>query len=174
MPGPLTINSLTNCSVYLDGVGYLGRAAEVDVAHLKHKMIDYKGLGMAGAVELWAGIDKLESRIKWSSFDAQALAAANDGISTHTLQIRGSVRVMTAQGVAAELPAVYILTGIFKDGGKSQFKHQEMVEVESTVTVYHAELSYGGAQVFLYDAFANIYEIKGVDQLAQFRANLGG
>ncbi|MFZ0887224.1 MAG: phage major tail tube protein [Candidatus Binataceae bacterium] len=174
MAGPLTINSLTNASVYLDGVGFIGRAAEVEVPHPKHKMIDYKGLGMAGSLELWAGIDKLEMQIKWSSFDPIALAAAADGISAHSLQIRGSVRVMTSQGVSAELPAVYLATGTFKDGGKAAFKHQELVETTSKLAVSHVELWYAGEQVFLYDAFANLYSINGVDQLAQFRANLGG
>src|SRR5208337_2050545 len=41
----IQINSLTNANIYIDGVGLLGRAEEIEVANPKHKMIDYKGLG---------------------------------------------------------------------------------------------------------------------------------
>ena len=58
----IQINSLTNANIYIDGVGLLGRAEEIEIANPKHKMIDYKGLGMAGTAELWAGVEKLESK----------------------------------------------------------------------------------------------------------------
>ena len=41
----IQINSLTNANIYIDGVGLLGRAEEIEIANPKHKMIDYKGLG---------------------------------------------------------------------------------------------------------------------------------
>jgi hypothetical protein len=43
----LAVNRITNANVYLDGVGLLGRAEEIEVAKPKHKMVDHKGLGMA-------------------------------------------------------------------------------------------------------------------------------
>jgi Bacteriophage tail tube protein len=170
----IRINSLTNCNVYLDGADFLGRAAEVEVCHPRHRMVDYKGLGMAGAVELWAGVDKLEAQIKWSSFDADALQAAAAPFAVHRFQVRGNLQQYTSQGRSAELPVVYLISGVFKDGGKAAFRHQEMVETTSLVSVYHSELYVAGSQIFLYDVFANLYIVGGVDQLAQFRANLGG
>jgi P2 family phage contractile tail tube protein len=61
----LSVNRITNANVYLDGIGLLGRAEEIEVAKPKHKMVDHKGLGMAGTAEFWAGVDKLEAKIKW-------------------------------------------------------------------------------------------------------------
>ncbi|MGH7948469.1 MAG: phage major tail tube protein [Candidatus Binataceae bacterium] len=49
-----------------------------------------------------------------------------------------------------------------------------MVETTSVISVYHAELFVAGAQIYLYDVFANIYLVGGEDQLADFRTNLGG
>ena len=45
----LSVNRITNANVYLDGIGLLGRAEEIEVAKPKHKMVDHKGLGMAGS-----------------------------------------------------------------------------------------------------------------------------
>jgi P2 family phage contractile tail tube protein len=110
----IQINSLTNANIYIDGVGLLGRAEEIEIANPKHKMIDYKGLGMAGTAELWAGVEKLESKIKWASFDAETLTMSTSPFKTHSFQARGNLEQYTSQGRSAQLPVVYLMTGIFK------------------------------------------------------------
>ncbi len=85
----IQINSLTNANIYIDGIGLLGRAEEIEIANPKHKMIDYKDLGMAGTAELWAGVEKLESKIKWASFDADTLTLSTSPFQTHSFQARG-------------------------------------------------------------------------------------
>lgn len=170
----IQINSLTNANIYIDGVGLLGRAEEIQIAHPKHKMIDYKGLGMAGTAELWAGVAKLESRIKWASFDAEVLTFAASPFTAHSFQTRGNLEQYTSQGRSAELPVVYLMTGVFKDAGAPAFKQHQMVETTSAVSIYHAELYVAGVQIYLYDVFANLYVVGGVDQLSNFRGNLGG
>jgi P2 family phage contractile tail tube protein len=169
----IQINSLTNANVYIDGVGLLGRAEEIEVAQPRQRMIDYKGLGMAGTAELWAGVDKLESRIKWASFDPEVLTFSSSPFQAHYFQARGNLEQYTSQGRSAELPVVYMMTGVFKDAGSPVFRQHQMVQTTSAVSVYHAELYVAGVQIFLYDVFANIYVVGGVDQLANFRANLG-
>lgn len=170
----IQINSLANANVYIDGVGLLGRAEEVEIPQPRHRMIDYKGLGMVGTAELWSGVDKLEAKIKWASFDAETLTMSASPFQTHSFQVRGSLEQYTSQGRSAELPVVYLMTGIFKDAGTANFKHQSMVETNSTVSVYHCELYVAGTQIYLYDVFANVYVVGGVDQLSTFRVNLGG
>jgi hypothetical protein len=66
------------------------------------------------------------------------------------------------------------MTGVFKDAGTANFKQQSMVETNSTVSVYHCKLYVAGTQIYLYDVFANLYVVGGVDQLSTFRTNLGG
>ena len=60
----IEINKLTNANVYLDGVNLLGRAEEVQLPQIKHKMAEHKALGMVGSAEFFAGIDKMECKIK--------------------------------------------------------------------------------------------------------------
>jgi uncharacterized protein len=170
----IQINSLTNANIYIDGVGLLGRAEEIEIPNPKHKMIDYKGLGMAGTAELWAGVEKLDSRIKWVSFDADTLSMAASPFQTHSFQARGNLEQYTSQGRTAQLPVVYLMTGVFKDAGSPTFRQHRMVETTSVVSVYHCELFVAGVQIYLYDVFANIYVVGGVDQLSTFRSNLGG
>jgi P2 family phage contractile tail tube protein len=170
----IQINSLTNANVYIDGVGLLGRAEEVEIPQPRHRMIDYKGLGMAGTAELWGGVDKLEAKIKWVSFDAETLTMAASPFQSHSFQVRGNLEQYTSQGRSAQLPVVYLMTGVFKDAGAANLKHQTMVETSSTISVYHCELYVSGTQIYLYDVFANVYVVGGVDQLSTFRTNLGG
>ena len=67
--------------------------------NLRHRMIDYKGLGMAGTAELWGGVDKLEAKIKWVSFDAETLTMAASPFQSHSFQVRGNLEQYTSQGV---------------------------------------------------------------------------
>ncbi|MGH7986948.1 MAG: phage major tail tube protein [Candidatus Binataceae bacterium] len=170
----VSVNRITNANIYMDGLGLLGRAEEIEIAQPKHRMVDHKGLGMAGVAEFWAGVEKLEARIKWASLYPEALGAAANPFISHSFQVRGSLEQYTSQGRSAELPVVYLMTGIFKDAGALAFRQQENVDTTSAITVYHSELYIAGNQIHLYDVLANIYVVNGVDQLAVFRANIGG
>ncbi len=169
----IKVDALYEAAVYIDGVSYLGQAAQVTLPRLKAKTQDYKGLGMIGEIELWSGMAKLESKIKWSSFNAGIQLVTSDQITFRRLQVRGNIRQITAAGLAAEIPAIYLLQGFFKDGGDDEFKHQEAVEDTSTMAVHHSELYVAGVQIYLYDAYSNTYIVGGVDKLAQYKANLG-
>jgi P2 family phage contractile tail tube protein len=102
------------------------------------------------------------------------LTFAASPFTAHSFQTRGNLEQYTSQGRSAELPVVYLMTGVFKDAGAPAFKQHQMVETTSAVSIYHAELYVNGVQIYLYDVFANLYVVGGVDQLADFRSNLGG
>jgi len=50
----ISVNRITNANIYMDGIGLLGRAEEIQVAQPHHRMVDHKALGMAGTAEFWA------------------------------------------------------------------------------------------------------------------------
>src|SRR5579883_2888351 len=170
----VSVNRLTNANIYLDGIGLLGRAEEIEVAQPRQKMVEHRALGMAGTAEFWAGVDKLEARIKWASLYPEVLNAVASPFTAHSFQVRGSIDQYTSQGRTAQLPVIYLMTGVFKDAGGFAFKQHENVDTTSSIAVYHSELYVNGTQIHLYDVLANIYVVNGVDQLAQFRTNLGG
>jgi P2 family phage contractile tail tube protein len=135
----------------------VGRAEEIQVAQPHQRMVDHKALGMAGTAEFWAGVEKLEAKIKWASLYSAVLVAAASPFVSHSFQVRGSLAQYTSQGRSAELPVVYLMTGVFKDAGAFNFKQHESVDTTSAITVYHSELFVAGAQIHLYDVMSNIY-----------------
>jgi P2 family phage contractile tail tube protein len=170
----VNVNRIANANIYVNGANLLGMAEEVTFPKPKHKFVDHKGLGMAGTGEFWAGIDKLESKIKWASIYPQVEAIAASPFSPQAFQVRGNIMTYNSQGLAAQVPVVCFMTGVFKEGGDLMFKQHENVDYTSTITVYHSEMYVSGTQVFLFDLLSNQYVVNGVDLLAQFRANIGG
>ena len=156
----------------MDGASLLGRAEEVELAFPKAKMVDHKGLGMFGTGEFPAGIDKLEAKLKWISVYEEVMANMSI-FASHQFQIRASKEMYTSQGRTAEIPFIGLMTAQFKEGGPLNFKQHEQVDFPTTLVVYHCEYYIGGTQFLLYDLMANMYVVNGVDQLAQFRANIG-
>jgi uncharacterized protein len=169
----ISIQSLANASIWVDGASFAGRAAKYDTPFPKKKFEDYKALGMAGETELPVGLEKLESTMEFTSFDAVLIAALVD-YNVHSFQVRGNVEVHTSQGLTAQLPAVFLMNAMVKDSGKIEGEAQQRVKYQAMLSVRYCQLTFAGVQLYEYDVFANVYLVNGVDQLAQFRANLGG
>ncbi|HJU11866.1 MAG TPA: phage major tail tube protein [Candidatus Binataceae bacterium] len=169
----INVSRVTNANIYVDGASLLGRADEVELAWPKARMVDHKGLGMFGTAEFPAGIDKLEAKVKWSSIFSEVLQTMSI-FQSHQFQVRASIEQYTSQGRIAELPFVGLMTAQFKDGGPLNFKQHEQVDFPTTLVVFHCEYYVAGAQYLLYDVLANMYVVNGVDQLINFRSNIGG
>ena len=94
----ISVNRLTNANIYIDGIGLLGRAEEIEVSQPRHRMADHKALGMAGTAEFWAGVDKLEAKIKWASVYPEALPPPPHHSSRIRFRCVGSLEQYTSQG----------------------------------------------------------------------------
>ncbi len=169
----IAVNRLTNANVYLNGTSLLGRAEEINLPAIKHKLAEHKALGMVGVAEFFAGIEKMEAKIKWNSFYSDVMKAAANPLKTVNLQVRSSLESYTAQGRTAEVPVVCYLTAAHKDFPMGNFKQHDNVEVESNLTVYYCKLEINGEVILEVDVLANLYKVDGQDILAQYRANLG-
>jgi len=170
----VNVNRITNANVYVNGVSLLGMAAEVTVPRPKAKLSEHKGLGMVGTLEVPSGLDKLEAKIKWQSLYLAAELTMSSIYQTRQYQVRANVETYSPMGLIAQTPAIWLLSGAVKDPGELVFKQHDNVEATTTLTVYAVTQVLAGVPVFIYDVFANIYVVDGVDQLAAYRANLGG
>ena len=94
----LSVNRITNANVYLDGIGLLGRAEEIEVAQPRHKMVDHKGLGMAGTAEFWAGRGQARGQDQVGVDLSRGRGGANSPFQAHSFQVRGSLEAYTSQG----------------------------------------------------------------------------
>jgi P2 family phage contractile tail tube protein len=171
--GSLVVNSLSNMNVYINGYSLLGRAAEVKIPQPKRMRTDYKGLGMAARIKIPTGWDAMESTIKWSSFDADTIGQVALSSSACNISCLGDLQTISAAGEVFEQPVIYNFVGLPFDVGDLAVKAQELVEFTTSFDVWHVDLSVGGQQIYLFDAFSNQYFVNGVDQLANYRANIG-
>jgi P2 family phage contractile tail tube protein len=170
----IEINRLTNANIYIDGNSLLGRAEEIQLPQIKSLMQEHKALGMVGKAEFFAGLDKMDAKIKWASMYADVLAKAANPMKTVQLQVRASLETYEANGRTTEAPVVAMLTGAFKTLPMGTYKQHENSEFETEMSVYYAKLTVGGTDIVEIDVLANIYKVSGVDVLATYRANIGG
>jgi P2 family phage contractile tail tube protein len=169
----IQINRLTNANVWVDGVNHLGQIDEITLPTVSHKMVEHKALGMVGSSEFFAGIDKMEAKIKWNSYYGEALRKSANPVQSVKLQVRGNIEVYTAEGRTNEVKFVCFLTCQYKGFPLGNFKQHDNVELESNLAVYACRMEIGNEEIVEIDVLANIYKVAGEDILAQYRINLG-
>jgi P2 family phage contractile tail tube protein len=170
----IQINKISNANVYVDGVGHLGKAEEVDLPKITHKMVEHKALGMVGTFQLPTGIEPMEARIKWNSLYADILKKVANPFKAINIQIRSSQEVFTSAGRTSEVPVVCYMTATPKDFDPGKFKQHDLIETENMYNVTYLKLTIDGQEIVEFDAIANIYKADGVDLLANYRTNIGG
>ena len=170
----IEINKLTNANIYLNGNNLLGRAEEIQLPQIKHKMVEHKALGMVGSAEFFAGIDKLECKIKWNALYPFVLTSCANPFMSVMLQVRASLETYNGSGRIKEAPATIFLTGIFKDFPLGNIKPHDNAEYETTMSVTYAKLIVDKQEIFEIDVLQNIYKVGVVDVLDKFKKNIGG
>lgn len=173
MASMLEINRLTNCNVYMNGASMLGRCEEAKVPGIKNVMAEHKALGMIGKVELFAGLDKMEADFKWASFYADVIPAVVNPFEALALQVRGSLETWTDAGRTKEVPVVVHLRGTFKEHGFGDYKTHSPAEFPTKFNTTYIKCTHNGVDLYELDAMSNILKVRGVDLLANYRANIG-
>ena len=169
------INSLTNCNVYLNGASLLGRCNEVTLPEVKVKMVDHKGLGMRGEIEIPAGgLEKMTAKFKWASYYEEVQRQAGHPSRARRIQVRGSLETYAAGGLSDEVPFVVTLGGVFKGNTMGALKQHESVQPESEMVVYYVRQEINGETLLEVDVMANIHKVAGEDVLARYRSIIGG
>ncbi len=169
----IQVNRLCNCNVYLNGASMLGRCEEAKVPGIKHVMQEHKALGMVAKVELWAGIDKLEADFKWASFYAEVMGTIANPFVAAALQVRGSLQTWDDTGLVAESPMVVHLRGMFVEHAFGDYKMITPAEFPSKYRATYVKCVHAGTELYEIDALSNILKVRGVDILANYRANIG-
>ncbi len=169
----ININRITNANCYVDGNSYLGQVEEATLPDIKKVMAEHKALGMIGKVEFPSGIEKMEAKLKFNSIYPDAMKAAAAFNTAVKIQLRSNVEVYSGGSKASEVSYVVFMTGQFTNLPAGGFKAMENVEVEMNMSVTAIRIEYDRAEILNYDANANIYIVDGIDQLADYRSNLG-
>ena len=170
----IAINRITNANIYINGTSFLGRAEEINLPQIKHTMTEHKALGLVGKNEFWAGIDKLECKIKWASLYPEVAKLAADPFTAVQLQARASLETYNGQGRLAQVPVVVHMSGVFKDFPLGNFKQHDSAEFETNLSAYYCKQVIDGEEIFEIDTLENIYKVAGEDVLAIYKDNIGG
>ena len=169
----IEINKLTNANVYLNGTNLLGRAEEVQLPQIKHKMAEHKALGMIGSAEFFAGIDKLECKIKWNALYPDVLRTCANPFLAAMIQVRANLETYNGTGRIEEVPATAFIIGTFKEFPLGNIKPHENAEYETTMAVTYAKVIVNKQEIFEIDVLQNIYKVGPIDVLSLFKKNVG-
>lgn len=140
---------------------------------IKHKMAEHKALGMVGSAEFFAGIDKMECKIKWNALYPAVMAVCSNPFLATMIQVRANLETYNGTGRIKEVPATAFLIGTFKEFPLGNIKPQENAEYETTMSVTYAKLVVDGVEIFEIDVLENIYKVGMVDMLSTFKKNTG-
>lgn len=173
MVNKISINRATNANIYVDGQSFIGRAEEVTLPNINFKMADHSSLGMVGELEYFAGIDKMEAKIKWNSYYPEVLKKFSNPFNSVKLQVRSSVDTYEDNSRVKQMPLVVYLTVRPKSNPLGTFKSQENVDLENTLSVSYVKIELNGEVLTEVDVEANIFFSNGVDLLKEYRQNLG-
>lgn len=173
MAQKIKIGRLTNANIYVDGGSLLGRVETFNCPTVSFLQAEHKALGLNGAIEYYAGIDKMEGTIKWTSFYSEYLKKMANPFQAIRIQVRGNLEEYQGGSRIGQTSAVVFLTIQPKNFPLGNFVQNTNVELETTYACTYVRLEINGEVITEVDVEANIFKVDGTDLLAQFRQNLG-
>ncbi len=169
----IAIQKITNGNVYLDGESFMGRAEEVTLPKVVTKFVEHPALGLHGTLELPAGIEKMEAKIKWGNVYTEALRKAANPYESRTIMVRSSAEIYTNQGRISEFPCVTLMQGFFKGIDAGVYKQNEAVGQENDLTCHYLKVIHSGVTIVEVDVMNNIFKAEGQDLLLNYKLNVG-
>lgn len=169
----IQVHRVTNAVVYLDGNKMLGKVEEATLPDIKVVMVEHKALGMIAKIELPAGFDKLEGKIKFNSFYDDVIGKVANPFKAYQLQCRSSIEVYDTQGRSSQKPLVTFLTVMFTKLPLGGFKQHENADQEFEYSCTYLKQVIDGQELVEIDTLANIYKVNGVDVMLDYRLNTG-
>jgi uncharacterized protein len=171
----IIISKVFNANVYVDGtLELIGRAKEVKLPEITAKVIEHSGLGMAGVLELPAGLDKMSMSIKWAGIYADLVKLGANPFTSHKLQIRCNHETYDAAGRTTQLPLIVLVTASWKKAALGTLKPQDALETDDDLSVSYIKITLDKEELVEIDVMNNIWKVGGVDVLEQFRTSLSG
>lgn len=167
-------NIITNANIWVEGANLLGKADEVQSPVVKIKTVENKALGMIGTSVLPSGVEKLEAKIKFNSFYADAFNLIANPYKTVNIQVRGNIEKYSNNTKTGDDSVALFMAGMFDSIPLlGNIKSQEKVEFETSMQVNYAKLTVAGIELYEIDVINNIWNVAGKDMLLAYRINIG-
>jgi P2 family phage contractile tail tube protein len=168
-----TITKVQDANVYINGTSTHGQASEVTLPEIQFSKSEYKALGMIGSLKVFNGIDALEATIKWNFPDNDVLVALANPRKEVDLMIRSNKTVYSGSNVDDEQPVIVYLKGTSNNHGLGDYKAHEDTELSTKIDITYLKQVVNGQEIVELDVTNNIFRVDGIDQLANYRRNLG-
>lgn len=164
---------LKNFSMFVDGRGYAGRIAELNLPKLTRKMEEYRGGGMNAPVEIDMGMEKLECDFTLKEYSEEVLKLF--GLFSHAavpVRFKGALVADDATGTVT--PVEVAVRGRFREIDPGAWKGGESAVLKVSVACSYFKYSAAGADLIEIDVANMVESVNGVDRLAAIRAAIGG
>lgn len=165
-------NKLYMFNVYVNGDSFLGLAESLSLPKLTRKTEDYQGAGMVMAVAVDLGFEAgaLDMELTLGGLESSLLAAWGESIDGLQLRFAGSyLDAATNEAMPCEVQVRGRLTeldwGEAKQGDNTSHKYS----LKNT----YVKITVNGREEFELDALNLKYLVRGKDQFAKHRANIG-
>ena len=162
---------LKNFNLFNDGNNYLGQVEEITLPKLSRKMEEWRGGGMDAHVSADMGQESIE--LAWTAGGVIADALRQFGATSATaclLRFAGAYqRDDTGDVDAVEV----VVRGRHKEIDFGSAKPGDNTQHKYTTACAYYKLSINGAVVVEIDALNFVFNVGGVDRLAQQRRALG-
>ena len=163
---------LKNFNQFIDGVGYAGRATEVELPKLARKFEEYRAGGMSGPVEIDMGQEKLEGNITLAEYSRAVLEQyATTGVDGVGMRFRGAALNDEAGGTTDAIEIV--MRGRFKEIDFGSAKAGDDTPMKIAYTLSYFKYMLNGEDIIEIDLVNMIEKVGGVDRLAEQRNALG-
>lgn len=163
---------LKNMNLFNEGQTYLGQAEELTPPKISHKMEEYRGGGMIGAVMIDQGLEAMELESTFgghvTQFVRQMGAGQHDGVLLRAFGAYQSDDTGNVSSVQLVMRGRHqeIDRGGWKPGDKGEFK------IKSPLSYYKEIVD--GVELLEIDQARGIYRVGGVDRYADIRRAIGG
>jgi P2 family phage contractile tail tube protein len=157
-------------NLFVDGRGYAGRVDEIELPKLTLKTEEHRAGGMDLPVEIDLGMEKLETSLTISDYDAEVfkLFGLLDRQDT-PVTVRGAIQ---RQGEPAQAVGIS-LRGGWKEIDSGTWKPGDKSTLKVSVALNYFRLTIAGEEVVEVDAKNLVRKVGGVDQMAEIRNAIG-
>ena len=160
---------ITNVNLSLDGVGKAGIVTEMTLPKIAEKQDEFRAGGMAGAVSISMGLEKLELEMTLAEHTKKNVSSMGM-LSGDNIPMTARANVDTGDG---EKPILINMRGRIVEQDRGSWKAGEDAPVKYKAVLVSYKETIDGSEVLEIDMEKLIYKVNGKDKYATMRKNLG-
>lgn len=158
-------------NVFVDGRGYAGVASSVELPKIEVITREYGAAGMSGQVEVrMARHEKLTASVQFEGIDPKLIGLFDIAQGKDIgLTFKGSTQDRDGTTHAHSIK----VRGFIKALDEGEWKEGEDAPLKLDLSLSYYKREHDGVELIEADPINMIFKVRGVDQLAQHRKNIG-